>query len=118
MSKSPSMDDIRMEVAIEFGRNIRSEMDAEAVQRAAAVFDETVREAIESEDYAWDEGTRSFVLRHIGKIARRADALAGGASISAENLEAAKAEIFERTKAALDRALRPEPVLITICRQR
>ncbi|MFQ5690276.1 MAG: hypothetical protein ACE5HQ_08390 [Gemmatimonadota bacterium] len=109
-----SMNEVLTETAIEFGRNIRADLDEQAVREAAEIFQRIVEKGLEERGYEWKEPLRSFVLRHVAKIGRRADALAAEGSITAEILREATESTIRRTIAALQRE-RPDELLYTIC---
>lgn len=83
------------DIQTEFAACLGEGLDAATLKKLKEIFDRTVRNAIENYGVAWEEPIRSYALRHVCMIAKRARRCTPCDGSIAEGLDAAADTVFD-----------------------
>lgn len=87
-----------VDAVAEFARCAGTELDEELRNAFKKWFDKTIGNAIENSGIAWEEPIRSYALRNVCKIAKRADRCSKCGDISPEDLAEAAECVIEKAR--------------------
>lgn len=94
------LDAARLEIVAEFGRCSGEEVTEEIREALMDIFADTVQKGVQDYGVKWEEPIRSYVLRHVCKIAARAKNCAECGELTAEDVEEAAGSILDRARRA------------------
>lgn len=111
---SPIEESPIVEMAFVFGQNFGSELGPDGMAAAREILKDALDQGLGVGTHKWEEPFRTFVLRHVAKIATQADAHVRDGMSDGDAVRKAWRDIAERTLRTL-KALGQQQVL-SICR--